>query len=122
VAHNYDDTFIQSAKPAHHFIERYTRLQLARRFDAIELVLAAEDLRGFGSAREGACHQGVDCRKDGANAPRRSLHLARALGREWTQGVITAGGSENLSVLGDRVPNDEQLHEREGSDLRLLPG
>ena len=117
VADDCDDTVIQAAKPAHHLVERRRWLQLSSRFDAIQLVLAAKDLRRLMGARERAGHQDIDPGDDRPEAARGSFHFSRALGREGTQCVLTAGGSENLPVLSDRVSNDEQFH---GVGLLLL--
>lgn len=107
VTDNCDNTFIQAAKPPHHFIERRRRLQLPSCFNPIQLVFAAKDLRGLVRARERAGHDDVDSWDDRPESSRGSLHLSRAFGREGAQCILTAGGSENLSVLGDRVSNDE---------------
>ena len=117
VPDNSDDTLIEPRQARHDVGERGSRLQLASGFDLIHLVLAAQDLRRLRGARKRARDENIDAWQDLAKSTRGALHLPGAFGREWTQTVLTAGGRENLPILGDRVPDDEQFHE---IGLRLL--
>ena len=111
MADNRDDRLIELAKPCGNVGERRPRLELTSRFDAIQVVLAPQNLRRFVRAGERTGDENVNVRNDLAQPAGGALHLARALGRERTQSVLTAGGGENLAVFGDRVSNDEQFHE-----------
>ena len=111
VADNRDDILIELRKPGRNVVERRPRFELASRFDAIQVVLSPQYLRRLVRTGERAGNDDVDARNDLAEPACGALHLAGARGRERTQRVVTAGGSENLSVFGDRVSNDEQFHE-----------
>ena len=117
MADNRDDRLIELAKPYGNVGERRPRLELTSRFHAVQIVLAAHDLRRLVRACERARDEKINARDDLAEPARGALHLADALGRERTVRVVTAGGCEDLSVFGDCVSNDEQFHEL---GLRLL--
>ena len=105
-----DDRLIAARQPGDGIVQGAVRLQLARDLDAIQLVLRPDDVGGLARSRQRAGNENVDARHELAKSPGAAFHLPCANGRERTQSVITAASGENLSVLGDRVPNDEQFH------------
>ena len=117
VADNRDDRLIELTKPRGNIGERRPGLELASRFHAVQIVLAAYDLRRLVRACERARDEKINARHDLVEPARGALHLADALGRERTLRVVTAGGRKDLSVFSDCVSNDEQFHEL---GLRLL--
>ena len=105
-----DDPLIAARQPGDGIVQGPVRLQLPRDLDAIQLVLRSYDVGGLACSSQRARDEHVDAWNELAQSPGAALHLPRAHGRERTQSVFTAGSGENLPVLGDRVPNDEQFH------------
>ncbi len=70
VADDRDDILIQLAKPGRNLVERRPRLELTSRFDAIQVVLAPENLRRLVRAGERTGNEKVDAREDLAKPAR----------------------------------------------------
>jgi hypothetical protein len=111
VADNRNDLLIELTNPRGNIRERRPGLELASRFDAVQIVLAANDLRRLVRAYERARDKKINARDDLVEPARGALHLANALGRQRTLRVVTSGGRKDLSVFGNCMSNDEQFHE-----------
>ena len=108
------DPAVVSPEPTDDVSRRVLRLQRLGHLDLSDLVLAPEDLGGLVRACQRTRRDDIDRRDELLQPSRNTPHLARAVGRERTQGVVTAGSGERFLVFSNRVSNDQQLHGRSG--------
>src|SRR5207244_7012171 len=86
------------------------RRQLWDSLDAKLAIRPRDDVGRVGRAAQRARSEEVHLWHELAEAEGAILHLAAAIGREPTGGVVAVGTRGGLAAFGDAVPDDEQVH------------